>query len=118
LDFVCQRGRNGFASFWKLDPKKGEPVQVTNIGQRAVDETFVPRRIEDALVSGWPLVSLRFQERRARTNLGLHFAVNGDLVSASKLADGLEPTWTEEGKAFVYSKRVNDHTESAVATMP
>ena len=112
-------GRSGFASFWRLDPGNGEPAQVTNIGQRARDETFVPTPYRKTIWSpdgGWFLYDFKSGEREQIW--GLQFTANGDLVRASKLADGLDPAWTEEGKAFVYSKRVNDHVESAVATLP
>jgi Tol biopolymer transport system component len=112
-------GRNGFASFWKLDPGKGEPVQVTNIGQQAVDETFVPTPYRKTIWSSdgrWFLYDFKSGEREQIW--GLHFAANGDLMGTTKLAEGLDPTWTEEGRAFVYSKRVNDHIESAVTTLP
>jgi len=112
-------GRNGLASFWKLDLGNGEPVQVTNIGQRAVDETFVPTPYRKTIWSPdgrWFLYDFKSGERKQIW--GLHFAASGDLMNAAKLADGLDPTWTEEGKTFVYSTQVNGHPESAVGTLP
>jgi Tol biopolymer transport system component len=112
-------GRNGFASFWKLDPRSGEPVQVTNIGQRAVDETFVPTPYRKTIWSPdgrWFLYDFKSGEREQIW--GLHFAANGNLLNATRIADGLDPAWTEEGRAFVYARRGHGRVESATATLP
>ena len=111
--------RNGLASFWKLDPKRSEPVQVTNIGQQAVDETFVPTPYPKTIWcpdGRWFLYDFKSGEREQIW--GLQFAANGELLRASKLADGLDPSWTDEGKRFADSRRVNGHAETAVATSP
>jgi len=111
--------RKGFASFWKFDPKRGEPVQVTNIGQRAVDETFVPTPYRKTLWSPdgrWFIYDFKSGEREQIW--GLQFTANGDLMRATKFADGLDPIWSEDGRSLVYSKRVNEQTESAVVTLP
>jgi Tol biopolymer transport system component len=111
--------RNGFASFWKVDPQGGEPVQVTNIGQQAVDETFVPTPYRKTIWSAdgrWFLYD--FKSGAREQIWGLQFGTDGKLVRASKFADGLNPSWTQDGRTFAYSKRVNGQIEPAVGTLP
>lgn len=111
--------RNGFASFWKVNAAGGEPVQVTNIGQRAVDETFVPTPYRKTLWSPdgrWFVYDFKNGDRQQIW--GLEFGANGDLVRSAKIADGLDPSWAEDGKSFVYSKLVNGQTEAARAVLP
>lgn len=112
-------GRNGFASFWRLDAAGGEPVQVTNIGQRAVDETFVPTPYRTTLWSAdgrWLLYDFKSGDREQIW--GLQFAADGTLVRTVRLADGLNPSWTEEGRAFTYARRVNGGIEPATGNLP
>jgi WD40 repeat protein len=112
-------GRTGLASFWKVDSRGGEPQQVTNIGQHAVDESFVPTPYRKTLWSSdksWFIYDFKSGDRQQIW--GLRFAINGDLLGASKIAEGLDPNWTGDGRSFIYSKIVNGQPQQAVAILP
>ena len=112
-------GRSGFASFWKISPDGGEPEQVTNLGLKQVDESFVPTPYQKTLWSAdgrWFVYD--FKNGEVRQVWGLEFDVGGKLLRAVKLADGLAPQWLEEGKTFVYLKSESGSEQPAIGRLP
>jgi Tol biopolymer transport system component len=112
-------GRSGLASFWRIWPDDGEPEQVTNLGLKRVDESFVPTPYQKTLWSAdgrWFVYD--FKSGEVRQVWGLEFDVSGKLLRAVKLADGLGPEWLEEGKTFVYLKSANGSDQPAIGRLP
>jgi WD40 repeat protein len=112
-------GRSGFASFWKIPPDDGEPEQVTNLGLKRVDESFVPTPYQKTLWSAdgrWFVYD--FKSGEVRQVWGLEFDVSGKLLRAVKLANGLAPQWLEEGKTFVYLKSASGRDQPAIGKLP
>lgn len=112
-------GRSGLASFWKVPIDGGQPVQITNVGLSVVDENFVPTPYQKTAWSAdgqWFIYD--FKKGNLQQIWGLEFDTTGNLIRALKLADGLSPQWMEEGKTFVYLKRVGSIVKPIVERLP
>ena len=112
-------GRTGLASFWQLDATGGKPVQLTNLGRRYVDETFVPTPYRQTIWSTdgrWFLYD--FKNGDVQQIWGLEFGANGKLVRTVKLADGLNPQWDEDGKSFIYLRQTDSGQQPVVEKLP
>ncbi len=112
-------GRTGLASFWQIDSKGGAPSQVTNLGRRRVDENFVPTPYRQTIWSSdgrWFVYDFKSGETRQVWGLELNPA--GKLLRATKLADGLNPQWVEDGKSFVYLKHTDGGDQPATQILP
>lgn len=112
-------GRSGVASFWKVPIAGGQPVQITNIGLKVVDDSFVPTPYQKTVWSAdgrWFIYD--FKKGNIQQIWGLEFDTTGNLIRTLKLADGLSPQLMEEGRTFVYLKRVGTHIKPMVGKLP
>lgn len=111
--------RSGLASFWKISVEGGKPEQVTNVGLKQLDETFVPTPYQQTIWSAdgrWFIYD--FKRDDTRQIWGLEFDDNGKFLRALKLVEGLNPQWLEDGKTFAYERQRGDKSEPAVGRLP
>ena len=111
--------RSGIASFWKVPANGGRPEQVTNIGLQQVNENFVPTPYDRTMWSPdnqWFVYDFKAGEQQE--TWGLQFDTGGKLKRATKLADGINPRWQEDGRTFVCEKTTATGTETIVASLP
>ncbi len=112
-------GRSGLASFWKVPIAGGQPVQITNIGLEGVGDSFVPTPYQKTAWSAdgrWFIYD--FKNGSLQQIWGLEFDATGNLIKTLKLADGLFPQWLEDGKTFVYLKRIDSLVKPIVGRLP
>ena len=111
--------RSGLASFWKVSADGGEPIQLTNRGLDQVNEQFVPTPYDKTIWSGdkrWFLYDFKSGERQE--TWGLEFNSDGTVKQASKLADGINPRWKEDGRTFVCEKQVDGSSQTIISNLP
>ncbi len=111
--------RSGLASFWQVPVGGGEPIQLTNTGLDHVDERFVPTPYDRTLWSNdkrWFVYDFKSGDRQE--TWGLEFNANGTMKQASKLADGINPRWKEDGRTFVCERQVDGRTETIISSLP
>lgn len=112
-------GRSGLASFWKISAEGGKPEQVTNVGLKRLDDSFVPTPYRQTVWSAdgrWFLYD--FKSGDTRQIWGLEFDDGGRFLRALKLVEGLNPQWLEDGKTFAYERQLGDQSEPAVGRLP
>jgi Tol biopolymer transport system component len=111
--------RSGLASFWQVSAGGGEPVQLTNVGLQEVNEHFVPPPYDKTIWSGdrrWFLYD--FKSGDQQETWGLEFNPDGTMKQATKLADGINPRWQENGRTFVCERNVDGTLQSIVSNLP
>ena len=112
-------GRSGLASFWKISAEGGKPEQVTNVGLKQLDETFVPTPYQQTIWSAdgrWFVYD--FKSGDTRQIWGLEFDDGGKFLRALKLVEGLNPQWLEDGKTFAYEHQLGNQNAPAVGRLP
>lgn len=111
--------RTGMASFWKVSAAGGEPVQLTNVGLEQVNEQFVPTPYDRTIWSQdkrWFLYD--FKSGDQQETWGLEFNADGSMKRATKLADGVNPRWKDDGKTFVCEKQTDGSIQTIVSNLP
>jgi Tol biopolymer transport system component len=111
--------RTGIASFWQVPADGGEPVQLTNVGMKELNDRFVPPPYDKTMWSPdkrWFVYDFKSGERQE--TWGLEFNADGTLKQATKLADGINPRWQNDGKTIVCEKTTEGATKTIVASLP
>ncbi|MBE0540963.1 MAG: hypothetical protein IH623_06230 [Verrucomicrobia bacterium] len=86
---------------------------------KQLDETFVPTPYQQTIWSAdgcWFVYD--FKSGDTRQIWGLEFEADGKFLRALKLAEGLNPQWLEDSKAFAYERQLGEHSEAAVGRLP
>jgi len=97
----------------------GEPVQLTNQGLEQVNEEFVPTPYDKTIWSGdkrWFLYD--FKNGDQQETWGLEFDTDGTMKQATKLAEGINPRWQDDGRTFVCEKQVDGTIQTVVSNLP
>jgi hypothetical protein len=112
-------GRTGLASFWQVPANGGEPIQLTNVGQREVTDQFVPPPYDKTLWSAdkrWFIYD--FKSGDQQETWGLEFDNGGKLKQAAKLADGINPRLQNDGQTLICERHVDGAVETIVSNLP
>jgi hypothetical protein len=86
---------------------------------REVNERFVPTPYDKTLWSEnrhWFLYD--FKNGDQQETWGLEFNDNGTMKRATKLAEGINPRWKDNGRTFVCERNVDGKIETIVSHLP